>query len=77
MTFTFYMVLACFLMSISSSGATEGQNAQASLAWKGKINERQLSAASQDTGIGKRSPEISLSHDISMHYVDSMHRPTS
>ncbi|KAL9120588.1 MAG: hypothetical protein Q9187_002854 [Circinaria calcarea] len=64
-------VFAYFLINISSSGATEAQNAQVSLARKGGIKERQLSAASQDTGIGKRSPDIFLNHDISMHYIDT------
>ena len=75
MVFATYLVFACFFLNLSSPSAVDGQHAQAVPAGKSRIEERQLSAASRDIDIAKRSSSIVLDDNISMHYVDGVHNP--
>ena len=75
MLFATYLVFACFFLNLSSPSAVDGQHAQAVPAGKSGTRERQLSAASRDFDIARRSSSIVLDDSISMHYVDGMHSP--
>lgn len=70
-----YLVFACFFLNLSSPSAVDGQHAQSVPTDKSGIKERQLSAASRDIDVAKRSSSIVLDENVSMHYMDGLHRP--